>query len=1849
MQTIQETINQLHSALSDYIEATYHIGAKTLIAHRKELLNRPGVIHQAPYLESTPRYETGEHFANMAGLPPASLQVFLALSKPEGSLPRLIYDPPYKHQSQAVRGSLIDGRNLIIMTGTGSGKTESFLLPILGKLAREAKAHPQSFGQQTAMRALILYPMNALVNDQLGRLRALFGDPRLVALFEAWAGRPPRFARYTSRTPYAGIRTPKKDTVKLKSFDDFYVDIERQARGEASEEQTEAQQLLQSLKSRGKWPAKPDLAAWLGEKGSRWQNQRTGAFVRAVTLPNDSELLTRHEAQAAPPDLLVTNYSMLEYMLMRPIERAIFDKTRTWLEGNPDEKFLVVLDEAHLYRGAAGTEVALLLRRLRDRLGVPPERFQIICSTASFRDHAYAPQFGAELAGLPEASFIPISGSLDLRPHSQAGSDHEAEVLASINLQRYYSASTDLDRLTAVKPLLDYRRVKVAHTSEVALYHALAEFGPMGLLVNMTMKQAVPIAELGRDVFPAALPEKADAAVTVLMTLGSVARLDPSAPGLLPCRVHSFFRGLPGLWVCMDATCSQVAGKEGDGICGKMYSQPRERCECGARVLELYTCRNCGTAYARAYTDDVDAPSALWSEPGQSLRMAGGETSPLLPLDLLLEVPALEDAAEPADYDLETGRLNPPSLGARNRTVYIRSNRVSDPTGEENRSPAGLEMRGQFIPCAVCGETARFGRSYVQDHQTKGDQPFQALVARQIQIQPPGPVPATRFAPLQGRKVLAFSDSRQVAARLAPNLQMYSVRDSLRSLIAWGYRRLQAVPSLRPNLNLEDLYLAVLLGSKALDVRLRPELKSWESFSAEDTVEKAIANGETESDAGLLNLCLEMRSERPPEALLENIITTIQDRFWGLEALALASIVERSKHTAVLEKLPPIRGTAETPESKAALARAWLRCWQSCGFWLSAMPGGWENRSRTDGVSVKTRNPKARFKAMDAILPDKTMRKIFSDQWSPVLLDLFTQDTTGNYKRLRGSELSLQFGGAWVHCKTCKSVHRPIPNLATCIECGRPDIRPLNPDDDEVFGARKGFYRKPVIEALQVPPRKPMALIAAEHTAQLNAPQNEDVFSKAEENELLFQDIALGGRSSRSTAIDVLSSTTTMEVGIDLGALSGVALRNMPPGRANYQQRAGRAGRRGNAVATVIAFGSADSHDEHYFCEPDGMIRGDVIDPKLTLDNREIVCRHVRAFLLQNYHQDRLPEVDPAQQHDLFSVLGDVSGFREGTSILNREDFSSWLSANEDNLRERVRSWIPEKLSPGDRDALLSGMVEDCLTAVDEAIRRGPDEAEAEQADDTDEESEDQAEEGEERPSQAHSCGKLLDRLLYCGKLPRYAFPTDVATFHVFDRDRSTAFRPIMRFAPAQGLPIALSQYAPGKQVWISGKCYTSGAVYSVMADDRYEAWRSRRIYMECSECGYAKTDHLGNVSRGDVKDCPACGSEESFGPARYWMRPPGFAHPVDAEEVTSPDDIPETSYATRAKLTMGTPDEDAGWIAINERVRVLRSREHLLVSNAGPKKDGYTYCTKCGRIEASTDPSPKLIGPHRKPYPDEDDKLICDGMSPSRHIILGTDFITDIALFSMRVAPPLKLKPGHSSTVVALRTLSEALARAACQLLEIEPSELMAEFRPALTPSGVAGLEAEIFLYDTLPGGAGFSSQLADQGLELLHLALKLMKSCPENCDASCYRCLRSFKNKFDHSLLDRHTGTQLLEYLLNGERPTFSPERMRIATTLLYHDLLRQPADRAKFALGASVQADGATLTAPILAEVGQHKFIIALSGPLTDEHPVDAAIDQLRSAGNIAVIVENELVVRSNLPHATRSVLQKLRVIA
>jgi hypothetical protein len=506
---------------------------------------------------------------------------------------------------------------------------------------------------------------------------------------------------------------------------------------------------------------------------------------------------------------------------------------------------------------------------------------------------------------------------------------------------------------------------------------------------------------------------------------------------------------------------------------------------------------------------------------------------------------------------------------------------------------------------------------------------------------------------------------------------------------------------------------------------------------------------------------------------------------------------------------------------------------------------------------------------------------------------------------------------------------------------------------------------------------------------------------------------------------------------------------------------------------------------------------------------------------------------------------------------------------------------------------------------------------------------------------------KLLDRLLYWGVLPRYAFPTDVAPFYVFNRALSTPFRPKMEFAPTQGLNIALSQYAPNKQIWIKGKQYTSKAIYSPYLNERRDAWSRRRLYFECSRCGHAKTEDYAEERQNLLIECEACRSPGTFGPAKRWFRPPGFAHPIDRDPVSSPDSPNETAYATRAKLVMPTPAPDTGWFFIGSRVRAFPTRKHLLVSNSGPDGDGYDYCTGCGRIEAVADPEVNLSRAHTRPHP-SDEEGPCPGYV-ARRIVLGTDFRTDIALFSLPLDSPFRVRAGNDETDSALRTICEALAKAACRVLQIESTEILAEYRPALTDEGANGLEAEVFIYDTLAGGAGFSPQLVGCGQDLFDEALNILTNCPEGCDASCYRCLRSFRNKLDHRLLDRKLGEQLLRHTLYGGYPAYPHDRTENSLNLLFDDVRRQLSDQ--FELERKVdRADrhGYRVTVPIVVRRRSNKeeTWVTLASPIAPDLPVDAdlrAVAQLES-GRIVCI--DDLLVRRNFPAAIKKLFSSLR---
>ncbi len=1823
--TIAETTETIRAALREYIEAAYHVGNPQLVRQRSDLLEKEGVLFRAPYIESTPRYTSGSSFSELA-IPGEAKELLASLASSQGDVAALLHDPPYLHQASALELTADGKTSVAVTTGTGSGKTETFLLPILSKLAAEAASDPGSFGAP-AVRALLIYPMNALVNDQLGRLRLLFGDPRVAVAFERWAGRPARFARYTSRTLYPGVRSSKKDSDRLKPLQRFYLSLlsDSESGGPDAER---AKLLIGSLKERGKWPAKPDLRAWFGEPHTHWQDSQ-GEFVRAIIGEHDAEDLTRHEVLEAPPDLLVTNYSMLEYMLMRPLERPVFDATRQWLAKNPEERLMLIVDEAHLYRGAAGAEVGLLLRRLRARLGIEPSRLQVICTSASFADPVYACSFAAQLTGKKAEEFEVLTGTLAKRRDAATGERTAAEVLGEIPIDDFHSAPGDAERLELLEDFLTYRDIEAGERSaEEVLYGALKDFPPMGSLINLTMTQATRVGELGESLFPGCKKPLADSAASALVALGSFARRAPGEPSMLPCRVHSFLRGLPGLWACLDPDCKEAKLYHGSPV-GTLYSQPESTCGCGARVFELFTCRNCGTAYARAYTDDLEDPTYLWPEPGAEIIASGGAIGELEPVDLLLEPPT--GVAQPADLDLITGRLNPRRLEERSRQVYLKADRTE--AGSANASP------GQFVPCGVCGTRAGFGRSSVQDHQTKGDQPFQALLTEQIAVQPPGKQPASDFAPLRGRKVLVFSDSRQTAARLAPNLQHYSMQDTLRPVIATGWKALRDAP-FGETLSLESLYLATLVGAHILSVRIRPQLTGAESPQALREVGDAISAGALEDPMK----AIEMRSiDQPPRSLLKLIVATIADRHYGLGALALASLRERDGLTDKVRALPGLPGIAESEEQKLALARGWIGLWIDPGIWFAGM--GLESVGTKGGV----RGHSGKFKGFWSWLDSNEAKKAFEAEWLESLHGVLCEALGSGEYRMRAANLVLELGGEWRYCRHCRTPQRGLSTIDRCINCAKGPLLDLDPDADESFSARKGYYRRPAAKVLRGETESPTAIVAAEHTAQLNAAQADEVFSKAEEHELLFQDLEIhdpveGGVAS---AIDVLSCTTTMEVGIDIGALSGVALRNLPPSRSSYQQRAGRAGRRGNAIATVLAFGSADSHDEHYFKEPDAMIRGEVQDPVLTLDNADIARRHVTAYLLQRYHQDRLPEIDPADQPQLFEVLGSVEGFKGKGQVINRDDFEVWLKAEHDTLVTDVGAWLPTELSADDRESLLDTLIEETLSKLDYALEADEDAGPSESEEAVSETLivEAPLQENEEIDTPSRVSEKLLDRLLYKGVLPRYAFPTDVVAFHVFDRGLSTRFRPQFRYSPSQGLPTALTQYAPGKEVWIDGKLWKSGALYSVMREDREVAWTNRRLYFECTVCGYASTRSVGEAERGQLEDCPACRTEDTFGEAKFWMRPPGFAHPTLEEEDTSGDDQPARSYATRAKLVAPGPADESRWEVVTGRLRQSADRTRLLVTNTGPRREGYGYCLRCGLIEPTALPNSSINQPHSKPYPGDKDTT-CPGV-PTYGLVLGTDFISDVLLLRMKVDDPVTLRPELLSTRVALRTLAEAMTIVAARRLELEAGDLQAEHRPALSPGGGRGLEAEIYIYDTLAGGAGFAHRVGEIGVSLFKDVIDLLEGCPAGCERSCYRCLRSFKNRFEHGLLDRHLGASLLRYLVLNQKPKLDPRRIGQAVDRLHADLCRQGIDDVEFLRGEKIDIPGiGTIDAPILVQSDVPQLVVGVHGPLTPGQPDDDGLAAAKEFGAaVPVQLVDEIVISQNLPRATKSVLETI----
>jgi hypothetical protein len=1816
---IKQVAEKIHSRLQRYLEAQYHIKDPGLIEERHRLLLEPGSIAQRPFVEVTPSYAVEDGFSRLK-IP----QIVSDLLTELGALrPSIGVYPPYRHQADALEAFF--GKNsddLIVATGTGSGKTETFLYSAIGSLVTEATERAASFAMP-GVRVLLLYPMNALVSDQTSRLRRLFGDERMAGLFETRWGRHPRFGMYTSRTPYPGIRTNDKDGRNIAPLLEYFVELEES-------EDLEKQNLVKELKNRGRWPAK-DLVGFFAPDEEEVKTYKSGKNAgktyrsrhwdnRLNTQPGDRELLTRHEIQKNPPDLLVTNYSMLEYMLLRPIERSIFRKTSDWLASDPRNQFLLILDEAHMYRGVSGAEVGLLIRRLQSRLGISRDQMRCILTSASLGDGPAAETagklFGEALTGKRKSGgFTIIRGTKEARPKSAPGTAAEATAFAAVDPAVFAGIDkTAIEQaLVSVAASLGWETPDGDRPQYVG--KRLTGTGPLELLIEICAGNGTAFESLAHQLFPTISHEEAEAATDGLLALGSFARRHESGrqeQPLLPTRVHMFFRGLPSVHACLNEECTQRRySADGKSVLGRFYTEPRTNCQCGGRVFEIFTHRDCGTSFMRAFGVGRRA-DFLWNEHGGTLSQFG---APLHEIHFLLEEPHPDQvrSVEPVWLDIATGRLQERQSSEPSgfRLVY----RPTEADEDEGLS--------SFTNCPVCTRRTNTGGSLkIMDLATKGEQPFANLIREQF-VNQVATKPLDERHPNEGRKALLFSDGRQKAARLARDLPREVERDSLREALIAALKELADIG--KDPVPDEALYAAFVL------VCARHHLHFFDGQDQKALLEDC---HRLERDYDLdLDLALQDGwKATPPIRFRQALLRQISDPYYSLIAACAVVVQPRKTKLKLLER----RVTAVPAETLAEIAEAWIHemLYHDAFDPSLSLTARYQEFPYFEAIGVEDGLKKffgevAKRAQLDADTVDQLRRELF---------DLFTRtavsaDDSG--RLLTGDALTIKtaIDDVWSQCLFCGHVQLK-PFLGSCTECGQKQLEP-RPPEHPYMRARKDFFREPLRAVLKG--QRPVHITAEEHTAQLSQRDTGVVYATTEEFELRFQDVPLG---KDKPAVDVLSCTTTMEVGIDIGSLTAVGLRTVPPLRENYQQRAGRAGRRGTSVSSVLTFAQGGPHDAFHFEHPEVMISGQAREPRIKSDNRRLARRHIYSYLLQTFFHEQMDLLPEAQQNtlaasrpDLMSAFGLATAFFHGDDQFTFAAFQQWMKGpNSKKVHDRIVSWLPNELFPDairrevEKGAYVKGvsaeMIEE-LTAIGKEV-------EANEA---------AGEEEITEPEETAEPLTLLDLLFDRGLLPSYAFPTDLCSFVI--QERADFGKVIERERPQLGKTQALSEYAPGRILVVNKQTYRVGGIFfdglatASPAEGFFDGVRDR--YIGCPRCSFVRLEETADVASAPAeKECPVCHGELQ---ANELLDPPAFS-PEAGRRLRDEDRDQDITYASSAQLPE-LVDRDFQWDSLTGSQISFAYREgvKLIVTNKGKNGTGFGVCETCGAAWLSDDPESEKEHPRPFLLPDyvrkrEQPPKHCNG-HVRKGLYLGHQFRTDILLLRLEFDATMDFNPELPWVNDALATCSEAVALGSSLGLSIDPGELSSGYR--FVPAAHGGIgTAEIYLFDTASGGAGYAYEVGRNLQAMLPRIEELLTVCPAHCERSCTKCLRHYGNRFLHPRLDRRLGLQLLRYARLSELPAI-PSNSEQRNTL-------EPLARFLQLEGWTLAwADAALLATPV---GGSKSIAIGTYPALLSKAEAEKRHPLMHSPGGTRVLLPDYLVER-DLPSAYQEVVKHVKV--
>ena len=768
---------QLRTNLEDYIKSQYFGKTPLLLSALEEHIDDEGLLYKKPFIESSPAYVSVENGIEKSSIPPWMKEYFTQLSEADIG----VFKSPFVHQLSALEAA-IEGKNLFVSTGTGSGKTECFMWPLLAKLAIEARESKSSWGKR-GVRTIIMYPMNALISDQISRLRRMIGDQdgNFINIFRKTCGkevRRPQFGMYTGRTPYPGPHSSKVQDRKL----------EKTLRRVSFPENDSEKEFFDHLLQEGKIPAKADMNQFL-------QNLHDG-----IHIPNDedAELITRFEMQQFCPDILITNYSMLEYMLLRPREKKIWEDTREWLNESEKNKLLFIIDEAHMYRGSSGGEVALLIRRLFYKLGIRRNRVQFILTTASMpnrtkEDIDSVMKFANDLtASDTEINFCYLTGEQEYID-SQLKYDIPDSILLESSSANF-EAKNDI-RLSAL--LAFWRQIEGFDYNITDLkslynwmYDNLIYYRPFHELIKYCRGNAVSLDELSSRIFPELDHEIALRAVSVLLSIAPLAKNDKGAV-LFPARMHMLFKGISGVYACTNPHCSHSHSDNGLTL-GEIYlSDSNLYCPyCNSVVYELYNDRRCGALFFKGYIlendTDLHGNIYLWRYSGQLIDQMMKEIHLFIPTDdFQLPIRQGKNVIKPCYLDTRSGFINftDDSLAAKPwaRKLYYC-----------NYSAKGRPQIITFPTCPHCRH--QLSKSQLTSFSTRGNQSFFNLIKGQFQLQPavPGKDDNPERFPNEGRKVLLFSDSRQRAAKLARDMSDASDISAARQLFVLAIEMMEA-------------------------------------------------------------------------------------------------------------------------------------------------------------------------------------------------------------------------------------------------------------------------------------------------------------------------------------------------------------------------------------------------------------------------------------------------------------------------------------------------------------------------------------------------------------------------------------------------------------------------------------------------------------------------------------------------------------------------------------------------------------------------------------------------------------------------------------------------------------------------------------------------------------------------------------------------------------------------------------------------------------------------------------------------------------------------------------------------